>query len=377
VIKVLHVIDSLDLGGAQTVLINLARFRDRTKIEMEVAPMHGRGVFADALENEGVRVHLLSRKKLPPGYLASLPRLLLRKKYDVVHFHLFGSNWIGKPLAALCGQRVLVNHDHCNDRMRADNPFAAWIDTATNRLSSHIYAVSRSTRDDITARERLDPSRVTFLANCVDTEGFAPADSARRLAVRKELGLSADAVVVAGLGRLHPQKNWPLFLKIAARFPDVSFVIAGTGPEEAALRKIVEADKLTNVQLLGFRDSRTVLAAADIFLLTSDYEGTPMTLLEAMSSALPCVVSAVDGCQEILGDNEGGVTARPGDAEDFVEKLRPYIESAELRRRQGRAGRRKVEQSFDARIQAKEVEALYQRLLASGKKSATAGASRG
>ena len=366
-IKVLHVIDSLDLGGAQTVLINLARFRDRSKIEMEVAPMHGRGVFADALENEGVRVHLLSRGKFPPGYVLSLPRLLLRKKYDVVHFHLFGSNWIGKPLAALCGQRVLVNHDHCNDRMRADHPLAAWIDAATNRLSSHVYAVSRSTRDDIIAREHLDPSRVTFLANGVDTKAFAPADSATRLDARKELGFSAEALVVAGLGRLHPQKNWPLFLKIAARFPDVGFGIAGTGPDEAVLRKMVEADKLTNVQLLGFRDSRTVLAAADVFLLTSDYEGTPMTLLEAMSSALPCVVSAVDGCQEILGDNKGGVAARPRDTENFVEKLRPYIESDELRRRQGQAAREKVLGSFDARIQAREVEALYERLLTSEK----------
>ena len=366
-IKVLHVIDSLDLGGAQTVLINLARFRDRSKIEMEVAPMHGRGVFADALENEGVRVHQLSRGKFPPGYTLSLPQLMLKEKFDVLHFHLFGSNWIGKPLAALCGQRVLVNHDHCNDRMRADNPLAAWIDTATNRLSSHIYAVSRSTRDDIIAREHIDPSRVTFLANGVDTRSFAPADSSRQLAARKELGLSADALVVAGLGRLHPQKNWPLFMKIAVRFPKVVFVIAGTGPEEAVLRKMIEADTLTNVQLVGFRDARTVLAAADIFLLTSDYEGTPMTLLEAMSSALPCVVSAVDGCQEVLGDGCGGVTAQRGNVEDFAQKLRPYLESAELRRRQGEEGRRKVEESFDARAQAKKVEVLYERLLASKK----------
>jgi len=367
VIKVLHVIDSLDLGGAQTVLVNLARFRDRSKIEMEVAPMHGRGVFADALENEGVCVHLLSRGKFPPGYVLSLPRLLLRKKYDVVHFHLFGSNWIGKPLAALCGQRVLVNHDHCNDRARTENPLTAFVDAATNRLSSHIFAVSHSTLNDVVARERLDPARVSYLPNGVDTEHFAPVDASMRRAAREKLGLPGDSLVVAGLGRLHTQKNWPLFLKTAARFPDVVFVIAGTGQEEKALRKIIEEDKLTNVQLLGFRDTRTVLAAADIFLLTSDYEGMPMTLLEAMSSALPCVVSAVDGCQEILGDKEGGVTARPGDTEDFVEKLRPYIGSAELRHRQGQAGRRKVEQSFDARAQTKEVEALYERLLTSGK----------
>lgn len=366
-IRVLHVIDSLDLGGAQTVLVNLARFRDRSSIAMEVAPMHGRGVFAGALEKEGVPVRFLSRTKFPPGYLLSLPRLLLRGHYNVVHFHLFGSNWIGKPLAACCGQRILINHDHCNDRVRTTNPLAAFVDAATNRLSSHVYAVSCSTRDDVISREKIDPSRVSFLANGVDTERFTPADAASREANRRALGLPCDALVVAGLGRLHPQKNWPLFLRIARRFPEAKFIVAGTGPLEAMLRQTVHQLGIPNVELLGFRDARAVLAAADVFLLTSDYEGTPMILLEAMASGLPCVVSAVDGCLEILADGRGGSTARPGDEEDFVKHLQPYIESADLRRRQGEVGRRRVRESFDARVQAREVEALYRRLLSGAK----------
>jgi glycosyltransferase involved in cell wall biosynthesis len=170
-------------------------------------------------------------------------------------------------------------------------------------------------------------------------------------------------VVVAGLGRLHLQKNWPLFVRVAARFPQAIFVVAGTGPEEADLRKILADEQIDNVQLLGFRDTRTVLGAADVFLLTSDYEGTPMILLEAMSSGLPCVVSAVDGCLEILGDGRGGSTARPGEIADFAGQLEDYIGSAELRRAQGATARERAVTSFDARAQAREVEALYERLL--------------
>jgi len=362
-IRVLHVIDSLDLGGAQTVLVNLARFRDRSAFEIDVAPMHGRGVFAEALEKEGVRVHRLSQRKFPPGYLLGLPRLLRRGRYDIVHFHLFGSNWIGKPLAALCSQRVLVNHDHCNDRVRTGNPLVTLVDAATNRLSSHIYAVSQSTMDDVIARERLDPARVSFLANGVDTERFAPADPARRAAARKELGLPPDARVVAGLGRLHPQKNWPLFLDVARRLPETRFVIAGTGPLEGLLRRTIEERRITNVALLGFRDARTVLAAADVFLLTSDYEGTPMILLEAMACGVPCVVSAVDGCEEILGDGQGGVTARVGDAEDFAGKLGALLSDEWLRVAQGAVARERARREFDARTQAAEVEAMYRQLL--------------
>lgn len=359
-IKVLHVIDSLDLGGAQTALLNLVRFRNREKFALTVAPMHGRGVFAGALEKEGVEVVSLSAAKWPPAYVFSLPRLLRRENFDVAHFHLFGANWIGKPLAALSGVRVRVNHDQCNDRFRTDRAWSLFADRATNLLSSHIFAVSASTRDCLLEREKISAAKITMLPNAVDTERFHPPTEAERDAARAELGSPTDSLVVAGLGRLHPQKNWLLFLRIAARFPQVTFVIAGTGPEEDRLRTLAPG----NVRFAGFRDARTVLAAADIFLLTSDYEGTPMTLLEAMACGVPSVVSAVDGCAEILGDGSGGTTARPGDEADFTEKLRALLDDREARVRQGVAARARAVRDYDARAQTRIVEETYVRLLA-------------
>ncbi|MBE2179524.1 MAG: glycosyltransferase [Chthoniobacterales bacterium] len=356
-IRVLHVIDSLDLGGAQAVVVNLARFRDREKFNMTVAPMHGRGVFAGALEAEGVRVVELSAAKVPPAYLWALPRLLRGVRFDVAHFHLFGSNWIAKPLAAACGVRVRINHDHCNDRARAGWRLAA--DRFTNRWSSHVLAVSRSTADDLVGRVGLSPRLVTCLPNGVDTEYFRPAGDFDRLRAKRALGLPADKTVVAGLGRLHPQKNWPLFLKVAARFPQAEFVIAGTGPQESEL----QASAGGNVRFAGFRDPREVFAAADVFVLTSDYEGMPMTLLEAMASGLPSVVSAVDGCRDILGDGAGGFLAQAGNAEDFASKLSRLMESGESRQTMGDLARAKAKASFDARAQTKVVEDLYGTLL--------------
>jgi len=359
VIRVLHVIDSLDLGGAQTALLNLVRFRDREKFSLTVAPMHGRGIFAGALEKENVEVVSLSAAKWPPAYVLSLPRLLRRAGFDVAHFHLFGANWIGKPLAALCGVRVRVTDDQCNDRYRTDRAWRLAVDRATNLLSSHIFAVSASTRDCLTGREKIPASKISLLPNAVDTERFRPASETVRSAAREELGLNAGGVVVAGLGRLHPQKNWPLFLRLAARFPETPFVIAGTGPEEERLRSLAPA----NVRFAGFRDARTMLAAADIFLLTSDYEGTPMTLLEAMACGVPSVVSAVDGCAEVLGDEQGGLMAPRGDEQAFAAKLGELIGSVELRARQGTVARERVVRDYDARTQTRVVEETYLRLL--------------
>ncbi len=117
-IRVLHVIDSLDLGGAQTVLVNFARFHDRRKFEFSVAPMHGRGVFSRSFESGRRARHLFVLRQIPTGLSLSLPRLLRREHSTLSTAHLFGANWIGKPLAALCGVRVRMNHDHCNDRVR-------------------------------------------------------------------------------------------------------------------------------------------------------------------------------------------------------------------------------------------------------------------
>ena len=361
-IKVLHVIDSLDLGGGQTTLLNLARFRDRSRFEWTVAPMHGRGVFKGALAKEGVEVVSLSETQWPPSYLINLPRLLRRRRFDVAHFHLFGANWIGKPLAALCGVRLRVNHDQCNDRLRTDHAWRLALDRATNLLSSHIFAVSESTRATLVGLEKIAPAKITLLPNAVDTDRFRPPTAAERSAARGELALPRDGTVVAGLGRLHPQKNWPLFLRLAARFPEVAFVIAGTGPQEERLR----AQAPANVHFAGFRDARTVLAAADVFLLTSDYEGTPMTLLEAMACGVPPVVSAVDGCAEILADGAGGLTAPAGDDVAFAAQLGQVLGDPERRARIGAAARERVRQAYNARVQAGVVEQTYVRLLGGG-----------
>ena len=229
-----------------------------------------------------------------------------------------------------------------------------------NRFSSHVLAVSASTRADLLARGNLQENFVTLLPNGVDTSRFRPVAEVERGKARENLGVSGSRPVVVGLGRLHPQKNWPVFLQVAARFPEVDFVIAGTGPEEAKLRELAPG----HVRLVGFRDSREVLAAADVFLLTSDYEGTPMTLLEAMACGVPSVVSAVDGCEEILGDGRGGVTARPGDVEDFARKLEAFLADGNLRSTQGAVARERVLRDYDAKEQTKMVEAVYERLLA-------------
>ncbi|MEO6053819.1 MAG: glycosyltransferase [Chthoniobacterales bacterium] len=363
-IRVLHVVDSLDLGGAQTVILQIAQHLDRERFSMEVATMHGRGFFTDKLEKEGIRVHCLARSKYVPFYIPNFIRLITTQKFDVFHFHLFGANWIAKPLAALMGNRALIAHDHCNDNYRSAQPLHIWLDRLTNLASAKILAVSDSTARFLTEIEKIDPAKVLYLKNGIDTVRFQPAGEEIRKINRQKLGLPQDAVVVGGVGRFHPQKNFSLFLEIAALMrnqPHVFFALAGTGPEEEALRQKAAdlglGERLVFTGLIS--DMPALYSALDVLLLTSRYEGMPMTILEAMASGIPAVGSNLDGVKEIITDGRNGFLAESGNTTEFAEKLTVLTANPDIRRAMGAAARSHILSHYNISGMVSSLETLY------------------
>ena len=365
--RVLHIIDSLHLGGAQEVVLNLATCGS-ARFRHEVATMHGRGIYWDRLRQAGVKVHSLSPHKLLPLYLASIPWRLLADRPDILHCHLIPSNIIAKPLGALLGVPVVINHDHTNDTRRADSRLLLALDRFSNRFASHIVAVSASCRDFLITRESIPANDVTLVPNAIDLRRFSPA-APRRDQARVELGLPASARVVAGVGRLNPQKNFSLFLDIAAqlapRFPDLHFLLAGDGPEEKMLRENAAALGISDrVTFSGYvADTRLVYLAADVLLMPSRYEGLPMTLLEAMAMGLPVVASQLDGIAEVIGDGREGFLVPSDDASLFVERTAALLQDAELSSRIAQNARAKIEASFSVERMTSAVEEIYDRFL--------------
>jgi glycosyltransferase involved in cell wall biosynthesis len=367
VVRILHVIDSLDLGGAQTALLNLVKYADRTRFHHEVAAMHGEGRFAAAFRALDVPVHSLAAHRWPPAYLANLPRLLRQGCFDLVQCHLFGANWLAKPLAALCGVRCIYHHDQCNDAFRTESLAAIFIDALTNQLSTRVLAVSRSVEDFNLRVEGLAPERVTYLPNSVDLAEFRPATAAERAAARAAFDLPAHAFVIGGVGRLTPQKNFGLLLAAAAPLlaenAETTVAIFGSGPEEAALRAAAPA----GVRFLGAVADRTAIyRALDVLILPSRFEGLPMTVLEAMASGVPVLASAVDGVREIATPDVHALLAPSEDAAAFRAALRRLHAEPALRNRLATAALDLVRECFDARKLAKELETWYAHDLANG-----------
>ena len=208
-IRVLHLIDSLELGGAQTALLAWLTSHDRSRFEVHLASMHGtrKSLYYERAEKLGIPVIFLSPRRFVPIYLLRLPLLMLRRRYEVVHCHLFASNWLGKPFARLLGVPVVISHDQCNDSFRTNSTLVTLIDRLTNRCADQIFAVSASVKDYLIAFEKVSSARIRIIPNGLPdrvqsrrTRGFAQGHWRRRKArpSKKLRSLSSDREGIDG-----------------------------------------------------------------------------------------------------------------------------------------------------------------------------------
>jgi glycosyltransferase involved in cell wall biosynthesis len=367
-IRVLHVLDSFDLGGAQEVVANLLACADRDKFELEVASMHRHGVYSDRFRALGAPIHSLSLHKLLPLYVPNLLALLRRGRFDIVHTHLTASNLIAKPLAASVHTPVLINHDHANDASRRDRRLICAADRWANRFSSHICAVSQSTRRFLVEEEHIGPAKVTVVHNGIDLQRFVPGRISREEA-RRPLGLPTEGFCLAGVGRLTPQKNFVLLLETAARLrehrSDFFVALAGTGPLESALRRqCAELGLNEAVHFLGhIEDTSRLYPALDLLVMPSLFEGLPMVLLEAMAMRVPVVASAVDGVAEIVDNDREGVLLSGWDAGNFCRGIHALLDDAPRRHRLTDAASDKVQRQFSRESMTRNIEDIYKKCL--------------
>jgi glycosyltransferase involved in cell wall biosynthesis len=352
---VLHLIDSLDLGGAQTVLLALLQTYDRSKFIVRIASMHGnnKSLYYDRARESEILLTMLSPRRWLPLYLICLPLQVLLGRYDVVHCHLFASNWFGKPLARMLGVPVVISHDHCNDALRINSTAARLVDRFANLFADRIFAVSPKIRKFLISFEEVPPAKIKVLPNGVP-DGIAGKN-------RKRTGK-----VIGGAGRLVPQKNFDRFLRIAHELQDIDcsyqFIIAGAGPLDARLRR--RANELdVQVEWLGIQPSlEAFFAQIDLYLLTSDFEGLPMTVLEALQRNIPVAAMTVDGVAEAFTDEV--LLLDPAAAErEAAERIHRLLEDVGRLSAQIERGRQLVSQRFSARARMLEIEQEYLALL--------------
>jgi len=316
------------------------------------------------LREADVRViRLRRRSRLALWGWWPLWKILRRERVTTLHGHLFGSNIWAVVLGRLARVPVVVAHEHMwaydGSRLR---PFLDR--NLIARFCDAFVAVSDEGRRRMVEDERIDPGDIVVVPNGI--AGFEPGDGSR---VRAELGIAAEAPVIASVGHLRSEKAFEVLVEAVAISrednPRLVALVAGEGPRLAALQELVARLGVEGaVRFLGARDDiPDLLAAADVAVCCSDFEGGPLSVMEYMEAGLPVVATRVGGLPELLDDGESGLLVPPRDPGALSAAIARLLDEPGLRAEMGAEARRQRRERWGLDTWVARIEALYDELV--------------
>jgi len=378
VIRVLLVIDGLQFGGAENVLVTFAAYARQAGVAPRVAvlapPTGGRDRWLPAVRAAGLDPRFLGIERLAqPDGVARVAAAIRASGCDVVHAHLEDSATL-VPVAAALARRPAVCTLHHVPEADLDRRTALRERLAV-RLASRtrgLIFVSEASRRGFADRYGADPRTWTVIPNGIDVERFAPGGPPSPL--RAELGLPPDAPVVTVVGHMRYGKGhdvaveaWP---RVLDEFPDARLLLVGDGPNLAGLRRRTGELGITGrVVFAGPRgDMPGVLHASDLVLLPTRIEALPTVLLEAAACGVPAVATRVGGVPEVVDDGVTGLlfpAPEPGHASEAVRNaLRLRRDDPTAFATMGKAARARATSEFDARVWTGRLATAYRTAIA-------------
>jgi glycosyltransferase involved in cell wall biosynthesis len=386
-VRVMRVIARLNIGGPAIQAISMTKLLEMrgyhtTLVRGTEAP--DEGSMDDLAEQLGVHPLCVPTLRRDPGAhdlraLVRLVRIIVRERPDIIHTHAAKAGTLGRLAALLAlGRRpVLVHTFHGHSLSGYFSPRTARVYRAIERFlarrTDRLIAVSEEVRDELVAigvapKERFEVVRLGF-----DLSAFSagePERSRRGAALRKQLGIRQDAYLITLVARLAPIKRVDRFLRVARRLAerrsDVSFAIVGDGELREALLSSEDARALAErVSWAGFRrDMPDVCFASDVVALTSDNEGTPVSLIEALAAGVPVVSTDVGGAATVVRHEQTGLLVQAHDEQAFCDALARLLDDPGFAARLASEGRRHALGDFAQPRLVMDLDRLYQRLLA-------------
>jgi glycosyltransferase involved in cell wall biosynthesis len=376
-IHIAHVIETVELGGAEKLLLSVARNLNKGEFTMIVVHLSGGGALKGEFEKCGVRVFDLSLKRQGDmaGAVAALRTIFLENKIDIVHTHLFYANIYGRIAAKLAGVRHVLTTLHNPDYSYEDNGRITYkirkaVDGYSGRLcNSGFLAVSGFVKADF--EKNLGFKNIEVLHNAIESGLYGGLAAEERAHKRLELGAGSADILILNIGRLHPQKGQGYLLrafhaiKQAGGAGALKLVIVGRGGMEDRLKNTARELGLTG-QVLFLRDRTDIpalLQACDMFVLPSDYEGFGMALVEAMAAGLPVIASDIDTLREIVDDKVDGILVRKSDPGALADAILALIRDRDAMKVLGERARQKARLKFDITAYTGRLENKYRSMI--------------
>jgi glycosyltransferase involved in cell wall biosynthesis len=373
-IKVLHLITDLDPGGAEWMLFKLISAMDQTFFENGVVSMADLGIVGKRLEELGIKVWTLGMKKGVPSLRGSVNffKILKTEKPVILQTWMYHADLLGTLARIRYRSLKLIWNIRCGYMDFSQyRRMTLWVVKLCARLSSLPEAVIVNATEGKEQHQRLGyhPKRWELIPNGFDLQRFNLNPEAR-IAVRKELGLGEETLLIGMAARFDPMKDHQNFLSAASALAEensnVCFLLLGEGitGENPFFRTYLNHGPLSGrLFLLGFReDVARITAALDIATLSSFGEGFPNAIGEAMACRIPCVVTDVGDSAYLVGDC--GEVVPPRDPKGLLEAWKKLLNlSSHDRQTLGLRARKRVKNNFDLKIIAESYKKLYLQVL--------------
>jgi len=366
-LNVLQVCDHLGWEGSRMHGVKrlfawmIPRF-DPARYNVSLVSLRKKDLSEETLDALGIDITYLHRSKFDPATLPALLKVIDRKQIDLLHLHGYGATTFGRMAGGMKKIPTIV-HEHAN--LTTTPWFQKVADACLEPLTDIAIAVSRSTADFLIKARQLPPDKVKVVYLGVPLEEFSRVRTAAEVAAaRAELGLAPGDFAVGTVTRLHDSKG-NSFLVDAARLvldqrPHARFFVVGEGPLRRALEQQAQALGLGDrFVFAGFaRDIPRVVSAFDLSVFPSLWEGTPLTVFEALAMGKPILATDADGLVDVLRDGHDAVIVPKRDARALASGMVRLIDDPDERRRLGDNARTSGQQ-YDIAAFVRKMERLY------------------
>lgn len=363
--KVVHVLESLQTGGMERLVVDLAKRQKAAGFDVFVYTVSRTGPLEEDLLKHGVPcVDFHKECGFDIGCLFRLRKAFLREKFDVVHTHNAMANIYAAPAAKAAGVGVVVNTRHGAIDPRQKR---LWLWKSSFAFTDRIVFVCDK------VRREFEEARIAASSKCVVVYNGIPLSDWPELPpqagedLRREWNAGPDEKIIGAVCRLDVLKDIPTLIKafeiVVRQKPQTQLVIIGHGPQKTALEEFVRSAGLQErVRFLGERkDVKRILPAIDVFALPTLAEGLSIALLEAMACRRTIVTTDVGGNPELIVDRSTGLLVKPGKFEDMAERILECLNDPRTAAALGANARRRVETLFDIRLMTDQYQRLYEK----------------
>ncbi len=368
-VKVLYVFAALPVGGAEEVLITEVEGLDQTRFDPLVCVLSEKGPVGERIESRGfpvVALHRMKSHRFDHRIIRDLYRLIKAEKVDVVHTHLYDGNKYGRLAAGLARVPVLLSHYH-NVYSRRRIKYHL-INRVLSFLNDRILAVSQAVKESVIRCDRISPGKIEVLYNGIDPSKFE--GNFEDSGVRRKFGVKPEDFLIGVIARLEEQKGhiylFRALMRLIPDFPQIKVLVVGDGTLRPVLEaQVMEMGMSEEVLFVGTRkDIPEILAALDLFILPSLWEGFSMALLEALATGTPVIATAVGGASEVIRSGHDGLLIPPGEESSLAAAVREAILDPRKYREMGGKGKETVGRKFTVAQHLTRLQDLYLEVLA-------------